>query len=177
MPKEPNPMCIECVKHARKVAKKIHGPVEEGGDGCWKPSCDRNRTHYRNRADNNAKQSQAYQVKKAKNSQGKFVESETFPVDVPPVAYLYLYQEDRPNAHLHAMSAAVWQGEEKLFQIEPIHCMGLKNRQIQAHLNEILQTLNKRYGIRQFWRDVRMDPRECPLSNCPLKEAPCPVNS
>ena len=157
---------------------RIHGPVEQGGDGCWSTQkCDRKRSHYRDRKENNAKQRQNYHTKKPAKSSAEEAESIYIPVAAPPVGLLYLYRENRKDAHLHAIAVSVWQGNDKLSEVEPVHCLGMTNRQVNLYLKTVLQSLNKRYGIREFEPPIRMEPIECPLAECPLKEAPCAVGS
>jgi len=91
-------------------------------------------------------------------------------LDLRPVAYLYLYREKRKDSPLHALAISVWEGDQKLLEIEPIHCSGLRNRQIQAYLQKALGYLRGRYGITKFESEVRMEPSECPISPCPLRE-------
>lgn len=88
---------------------------------------------------------------------------------LPPVAYLYLYREKRQDAPLHAIAAAVWQGNQKVLELEPIHCAGLRNRQLNQYLQEVLTQLEQRHGITQFEAQIRLEPQECPIDPCPLK--------
>jgi hypothetical protein len=93
----------------------------------------------------------------------------TVPVVLKPVAYLYLYREKRQDAPLHAIAVSVWQGDERLAEVNPIHCAGMRNQQIQAYLMDVLKTLRQRYGITKFEPEVRLDPVECPINPCPFK--------
>jgi hypothetical protein len=177
MPRPLNRKCLECIDYSRQEAMRIHGLAEQGGDGCWHPKrCDRKRSHYRDRKENNAKQRQNYHEKKPVPLP-ETEKSIYIPVSAPPVALLYLYREKRQDAHLHAISVSIWQGNAKLAEIEPVHCLGMTNRQVNQFLRTVLQTLGDRYGITEFEPPIRMEPRECPLPECPLKEAPCTVGS
>jgi hypothetical protein len=55
-------------------------------------------------------------------------ESIFVPVQAPPVALLYLFRENRQDAHLYAISEAVWYGNQMLAEVEPVHCLGMTNR-------------------------------------------------
>jgi hypothetical protein len=91
------------------------------------------------------------------------------PVKAPPVALLYLFRENRQDAHLHAISAAVWQGNQKLAEIEPVHCLGMTNRQVNEYLRNVLAVVGDRFGITEFEPPICMELMECPMQDCPLK--------
>jgi hypothetical protein len=91
------------------------------------------------------------------------------PVQAPPVALLYLFREDRQDAHLHAIAVAIWQGNRKLAEVQPVHCMGMTNRQVNEYLRNVLGVVGEKYGITEFEPPIRMEPMECPMQDCPLK--------
>lgn len=93
-------------------------------------------------------------------------------VETIPVAYLYLYREKRQDAPLHAIAASVWQGSEKTLEIEPIHCAGMRNQQVNQYLQKIQLQLDARFGIKKFESVLRLEPAECPIENCPLTSHP-----
>ncbi len=97
-------------------------------------------------------------------SEGIFV-----PVHAPPVALLYLFRENRQDAHLHAIAGAIWQGNLKLADVAPVHCMGMTNRQVNEYLRNVLGVVGDKYGITEFEPPIRMEPSECPMQDCPLK--------
>lgn len=174
MPLPPNPKCLACIDYSRVKAKRIHGPQ---GDGCWKDNtCDRKRNHYRYRKEDNAKRRGKYADQKATITEVETVESISIPVLVPPVALLYLYREKRQDSHLHSLAVSVWQGSEKLAKIEAIHCMGMTNTQVRNYLNEVLKVLRDRFGITEFEPAIRMEPSECKIAECPLKDRVCSSN-
>ncbi len=155
-----NPKCLACSRLSAPEAKQIHGPE---GDGCWnEKTCHRRRSHYRHRGDNNLRRRS---VK---------IAPPTFGIDVetPLVAYLYLYREKRQDAPLHAIAASVWQGSEKKLEIEPIHCAGMRNQQVNQYLQKIQLELDAQFGIKKFESVLRLEPVECPIENCPLKIHP-----
>jgi hypothetical protein len=67
----------------------------------------RGQSHYRHRLENNAKQSRGDRGLKTAGQAVEVGESIFVPVQAPPVALLYLFRENRQDAHLHAISAAV----------------------------------------------------------------------
>lgn len=170
-----DPKCQQCSHLPIETAKAIHG---ESGDGCWNDRvCHRRRSHYLNRDDNNQKRRGRYaQIRAINSAEQRFCKPEGTviapekPPTVPPVALIYLYREKRKDAHLHAITVSVWQGDQKLEQFQPTHCMGMTNTQVRSYLQGILQELNERYGIREFEPEIYRDPVLCPIVPCPLKD-------
>lgn len=171
-----NLKCLECSQLPIDIAKTLHG---ESGDGCWNDRiCHRRRSHYLNRNDNNQKRRGQYAVAKIQNNaksrlsqaMKSTVVAQT-PPSTPPIALVYLYRESRKDAHLHAVAVSVWQGDQKLEQFQPTHCMGMTNSQVRQYLQGILQELNQRYGIREFEPEIYRNPGLCPLVPCPLKDS------
>jgi hypothetical protein len=170
-----NPKCLACSQLPVEAAKQLHG---EAGDGCWNDRvCHRRRSHYLNRDDNNQKRRGQYTQKKAEVAilsrsckPKSLVVTPEIPPTVPAIALIYLYREKRKDAHLHAVAISVWQGDQKLEQFQPTHCMGMTNMQVRQYLQGILQELNQRYGIREFEPEIYRDPSLCPIVPCPLKD-------
>ena len=162
--------CLDCSSLSQLEAIALHSPGGEGRE-CWdEKRCPRKRSHYRNRKENNATQRGQYHAGKLANQSVETKESIFIPVQAPPVALLYLYRANRKDAHLHAIAVSVWQGNDELVQIEPVHCMGMTNRQVNLYLRQVLETLSDRFGISEFEPPIRMEPKECPIKACPLKE-------
>lgn len=163
-----DPKCLKCINYSRAEAKRIHGPQ---GDGCWQDNtCDSKRSHYRHRKESNAKRKGEYAEQKATRTPAETAETLSIPVQAPPVALLYLYKEKPKDAHLHALAVSVWQGSKKLAEIEPIHCMGMTNTQVNRYLREVLKVLRERFGITEYEPPIRMEPSECEIADCPLKD-------
>lgn len=132
--------------------------------------CDRKRNHYRHRKESNAKRRGEYASQKAITTPAETTETFSIPVQAPPVALLYLYKEKPKDAHLHALAVSVWRGSEKLAEIEAVHCMGMTNTQVNRYLKEVLRVLRERFGITEFEPPIRMEPSECEIAECPLKD-------
>lgn len=129
-----DPKCVACARLDMDRVRQLHGA---SGDGCFdKQRCYRRRSHYRKRLDLNAKRRARYA---AALGSAEEVGPELIEVGPPsePVALVYLYREAPKDSHLHALSVAVWQGEEKVAQTEPIHCLGLTNRQVNRYLGTV----------------------------------------
>lgn len=160
--------CLDCSRLSAADAIALHGSGTK--TGCWNPkTCPRRRSHYRHRLENNAKQRGGYRMLKTAGQAVEVGESFFIPVKAPPVALLYLFRENRQDAHLHAISAAVWQGNQKLAEIAPVHCLGMTNRQVNEFLRNVLEVVGEKFGITEFEPPIRMEPMECPMSDCPLK--------
>lgn len=132
--------------------------------------CDRKRHHYRHRKESNAKRRGEYADQKAITTSAETIETLSIPVQAPPVALLYLYKDKPKDAHLHALAVSVWRGSEKLAEIEAVHCMGMTNTQVNRYLKEVLRVLRERYGITEFEPPIRLEPTECEIADCPLKD-------
>ena len=164
-----NKRCLECSKLSQKDAIAKHGLGS--ATACWNPkTCPRKRSHYRNRKGNNQRQKAQYRDKNPKSTPVETTETLSIPVQAPPVALIYLYREKRQDAHLHALAGSVWQGSEKLAEIEAVHCMGMTNTQVNRYLREVLKVLCDRFGITEFEPPIRMEPTECEIPACPLKD-------
>lgn len=167
MPRRLNPKCLDCARLSVAEARQQHGAE---GDGCWDESlCHRRRSHYRKRRDINAARRSAYRQDVEQKRAEAAPEALSVPIALKPVAYLYLYRQKRQDAPLHAIAVSVWQGDQRLLEVAPIHCAGLRNQQIQTYLMDVLKTLQSRFGITKFEPEVRLEPAECPIENCPLK--------
>ena len=167
MPRRIDPKCLECAQWSATEARQQHGP---DGDNCWVESrCHRRRSHYRHRRNVNAARRSQYQQetqhKKAATEPGTL----TVSLELKPVAYLYLYRQKRQDAPLHAIAISVWQGNQRVLEVDPIHCAGMRNQQIQNYLMEVLKTLRQQFGITKFEPETRLEPTECPIVPCPLK--------
>ena len=73
---------------------------------------------------------------------------------------------------MHAISATVIQNGEKVLEVEPIHCAGYRKRQLERYMEQrVMPYLKERFGITHFANEIRLEPVECPLKDCPLKES------
>mgnify|MGYP001797757953 FL=1 len=166
-----DPKCVACVSLSAAQARQQHGP---NGDGCWdEKRCHRKRSHYRNRRDSNEKRRALYQQDVATRADD---EVETVSLDVAessmPYANLYIWREKRKDAPVHAIGATVIHNGQKVLEVKPIHCAGYRRRQLERYVSQkILPYLTERYGITHFVNEVRLEPIECPIPGCPLKEA------
>ena len=167
MPRRIDSKCLDCTQLSTAEAREQHGPE---GEGCWVESrCHRRRSHYRHRRDNNASRRSHYQQVRQQQAAAIAPETLEIPLNLKPVAYLYLYRQKRQDAPLHAIAVSVWQGNQQILQVKPIHCAGMRNQQIQGYLMEVLKALKEQFGIIKFEPEIRLEPAECPLDPCPLR--------
>jgi hypothetical protein len=168
MARKINPLCLDCSRLTQAEAIALHGPGTK--TSCWNARvCPRRRSHYRHRLENNAKQRGDYRALKTAGQAVEISDHIFIPVKAPPVALLYLFRENRQDAHLHAISGAIWQGNQKLYKIAPVHCLGMTNRQVNEYLRNVLEVVGEKFGITEFEPPIRMEPMECPMQECPLK--------
>ncbi|MEM9807486.1 MAG: hypothetical protein AAF959_19655 [Cyanobacteria bacterium P01_D01_bin.56] len=166
-----NQKCVACAQMSVAKARQLHGGA---GDGCWvEKRCHRRRSHYRNRQGLNEKRRVEYrqQVEADKPDDGvERVSLEVSPSSFP-YANLYIWREKRKDAPVHAISATVIQNGEKVLEVEPIHCAGYRKRQLERYVEEVMLYLKERFGITHFSNEIRLEPIECPIKDCPLKES------
>jgi hypothetical protein len=165
-----NRKCLHCATLDVEAAIGLHGPE---GDRCWDPSiCHRRRSHYRKRDDINAARRRIRRSNQ--KASGLTVHN---PIELPPpanllpvAAVLVLYRQ-RADAPVHAVAAEVWQGNQRIAAVQPIHCMGMKGDRVTAYIKEMLASLHHQFGISRF-EDVI---KELPVENCPIQ--PCPLKA
>lgn len=171
MPRKPDPKCLACAQLSIEEAQHQHGP---GGDNCWIASrCHRKRSHYRHRGQVNVQRREQYRASQHQEQ----TEELNLDLDLPPVAYLYVYRPKRADSPIHAVAVSVWQGDQQLLRVRPVHCAGMKGNQLKQYLVQVLKQLNQRYpNITQFEAEIRLEPQECPIKSCPLKPTPEPAD-
>lgn len=151
--------CLRCAMLSAEKAKALHGPE---GDGCWNPKvCYNRRSHARHRDRRN----------QARNRQRQTAVLEELAIDISEfaevwTAILVVYRRAGADTPVHAIAAQIWQGQQQVAVVQPIHCMGLVPSQVHAYLRRLLSLLDERYGIRKFASQERFDPELCPIRPC-----------
>jgi hypothetical protein len=142
-------------------AQTLHGT---DGDGCWTPAvCYSRRSYARNRDRIN-------QTRSRKRKEG---ELEQIPVEFAPLSQtvfgvLVVYRKAGADTPVHAISAEIWQGQEKIAIVPPVHCLGMVPSQVHQYVGKLLTVLEDRYGMKKFASQTRLDPELCGLCPCPL---------
>ncbi|MEM1253474.1 MAG: hypothetical protein AAGI69_13650 [Cyanobacteria bacterium P01_H01_bin.21] len=165
-----NPKCVACAQMSVAKARQLHGKT---GDDCWdEKRCHRRRSHYRNRHGLNEKRRVEYRRQVAKPDDGVERVSLEVADSSLPYANLYIWREKRKDAPVHAISATVIHNDQKVLEVAPIHCAGYRKRQLERYLEQkVMPYLKERFGITHFSNEIRLEPIECPLKDCPLKES------
>ena len=161
---------MACAQMSVAKARQLHG---ESGDGCWvEKRCHRRRSHYRNRQGLNEKRRVEYRQRVAKADDGVERVSLEVAEGTLPYANLYIWREKRKDAPVHAIAATVIQNGQKVLEVEPIHCAGYRKRQLERYMEQkVMPYLKERFGITHFSNEIRLEPIECPLEDCPLKDS------
>lgn len=81
---------------------------------------------------------------------------------------LVVYRKPGADTPVHGIAAEIWQGQEKIAIVPPVHCGGLVPSQVHAYIGKMLGILEERYGIRKFASQTQIDPDLCPIRPCPL---------
>lgn len=91
----------------------------------------------------------------------------------PVTAHLYRYFLD--GSLLHAISAALYEGESLILKTRPIHCHIMTDQSLQLHLQSMLETLSQSSGValHRFHEvsDLLLGARSCPVMGCHLNPA------
>ncbi|GAB4329071.1 MAG: hypothetical protein OHK0047_15740 [Leptolyngbyaceae cyanobacterium] len=89
-----------------------------------------------------------------------------------PAAILVLYRQS-PTTPVHAVAAEVWAGNQKVAEVKPMHCMGMRADKVTEYIKQLLSSLTQQFGILRFEDIVKDVPVEfCPIEPCPLKGIP-----
>ncbi|WP_072218274.1 hypothetical protein [Leptolyngbya sp. NIES-2104] len=151
--------CQKCAMLDAAQAQVLHGTE---GDGCWNPKvCYSRRSYARHRDRKNQQRNRSRQESVLK----------TLEVEIPEFAYLYyavlvVYRVAGGDTPVHAISAQVWQGQQQIAIVEPIHCVGMVPSQVHLYVRKLLALLDEEYGIRKFASLERVDPQQCPMRPC-----------
>ena len=176
MPRSINRKCLDCSTLSVELAIALYGSQ---GDNCWNPGnvngwgydCHRRRSHYRHRSDINATRRRLKRKGGTNSPQPPAALIEVIPPTpvVPVAAVLVLYRQ-HPTAPVHAVAAEVWQGNQKLAQIQAVHCLGMRADKVTDYLKELLGTIHQQFGVSRFEDVVKELPvHHCPIVPCPLK--------
>ncbi|PSB43923.1 hypothetical protein C7B80_22350 [Cyanosarcina cf. burmensis CCALA 770] len=159
-------ICRQCATLSVEEAKELHG---EDGDRCWNPQvCHRRRSHYRHRDDNNRSRRRAKRIGTGATELPVHTEIES---PAPPnaiAAVLVLYRQHK-NSPVHAVAAEIWQGNNLIASVKPVHCMGMRGDRVSEYLQEILALLTQQFGVTRFEDIIKEVPvQKCPIQPCPL---------
>lgn len=106
-------------------------------------------------------------------SKRKEGELEQIPVEFEPLSQtlfgvLVVYRKAGVDTPVHVIVAEIWQGQEKVAIVPPVHCIGMVPSQVHQYVSKMLSVLEERYGIKKFASQTRLDPELCVVRPCPL---------
>jgi hypothetical protein len=169
--------CRLCSKLDSATAKLKHG---SDGTGCWDDQhCHNRRSYYRHRGVRNYNRKQRYHLQRDPRVNtppsanpdlaSPVVNIITIPAPAAPAPVLFWYRETKQSP-LHAISAELWMGNDRVAKIEPVHCLGLTELQIKTLLLRILEGFSQHCGqkLERFRASVELHPLNCPVRPCPL---------
>ena len=81
---------------------------------------------------------------------------------------LQVWRENREDSPIHAIGVEIWGQDCKLAMVAPVHCAGWLPSQVHEYLRQVLEVLGAEYGFKKFASQVRIDPSQCPIQQCPL---------
>lgn len=166
--------CRLCSKLTSQEAQQRHGSE---GDGCWDEKyCHNRRSYYRHRGIRNHVRKQRRREQQpdrdAAGIEGNKV-NRVVTLEIPapaiPAAVVHWYRETK-DSPLHALGAELWMGNDRIVQIEPVHCLGLTEIHIKTLLVRILDAFSGHCGtkVERFRSAVELHPFNCPIRPCPL---------
>jgi hypothetical protein len=159
MPKKVAHNCFQCSKLSHDEAQT---------KSCWDADRCPNRRHYQRNKERISQQRQSLRTQ-AKTT----ISGTTIAIDHPigTAANIIFYRE-RQDAPVHAIAAEVWQGNRKVLNVKPMHCLGLSPAQVVGMMAEILKACSSELNVElsKFASKVELHPSLCPIRPCPLCE-------
>jgi hypothetical protein len=93
----------------------------------------------------------------------------------PRLVRACLYRYFLTGSLLHAISAALYEGEYLLIKTRPIHCHTMTEQGLQLHLQAMLDTFSQSSGVvlQTFCEvnDLLLEDNCCPVRDCHLNPA------
>lgn len=103
------------------------------------------------------------------NSTSEIIEVEQPLPPMTPAAILVLYRQSS-NTPVHAVAAEVWKGSQKIAEVKPVHCMGMRADKVADYIKQLLTSLNQQFAVTKFEDVVKeVSVQHCPIIPCPLK--------
>lgn len=148
-PKQIPAKCVRCALLSMAEVRSLHG---EGGDGCYVSEvCRSRRSYVRHRNQRNQTRRQRWHETSSGTAAAQ--------AETELTAELIAYRATRYNAPIDAIAAVVRQGKTKLATIQPVYCLGLLPKQIEAYIEAMRLVLQQDYGITYFSGVVQQLPR------------------
>lgn len=74
----------------------------------------------------------------------------------------------REDSPIHALGVEVWDGNEPIAVVQPVHCAGWLPSQVHEYVRQVLAVLALEYGFKKFASQKLISPTQCPIRPCPL---------
>ena len=87
---------------------------------------------------------------------------------MPLVNYgvLQVWRESREDSPIHAIGVEIWEQNNKIAMVAPVHCAGWLPSQVHEYLRQALTVLDTEYGFKKFASQVLINPEQCPIRPC-----------
>jgi hypothetical protein len=118
-----------------------------------------------------AKECISQQRRSLKMSNKAGCQPSTISIDHPVgTAASIIFYRERQDAPVHAIAAEIWQGNRKVLNVKPMHCLGLSPAQVVQMMAEILKACSTELNVElsKFASKVDLHPSLCPIRPCPL---------
>jgi hypothetical protein len=163
VPKKIAHNCFQCSKLSNGEAQ---------AKSCWDADRCPNRRHYQRNKERISQQRKTQAKLSDRPEESTAIASETtIAIDHPigTTASIIFYRE-RQDAPVHAIAAEVWQGNRKVLNVKPMHCLGLSPAQVVQMMAEILKACSVELDVElsKFASKVELHPSLCPIRPCPL---------
>jgi hypothetical protein len=185
MPKKVAHNCFQCSKLSHDEAQT---------KSCWDADRCPNRRHYQRNKERISQQRRSLKTQALRFSYGDATRSDhaeqptttaiasgaTIAIDHPiGTAASIIFYRERQDAPVHAIAAEVWQGNKKVLNVKPMHCLGLSPSQVVGMMAEILQacSIELEVELSKFASKVELHPSLCPIRPCPLCDRNSNINN
>jgi hypothetical protein len=170
MPKKVAHNCFQCSKLSHDEAQ---------AKSCWDADRCPNRRHYQRNKERISQQRRSLrtQAKLSDYTEQSTIISitsgTTIAIDHPiGTAASIIFYRERQDAPVHAIAAEIWQGNRKVLNVKPMHCLGLSPSQVVGMMADILKACSIELNVElsKFSSKVELHPSLCPIRPCPLCE-------
>jgi hypothetical protein len=79
-----------------------------------------------------------------------------------------IFDRERQDAPVHAIAAEIWQGNRKVLNLKPMHCLGLSPAQVVGMMAEILKACSTEPEVElsKLASKIELYPSLCPIRPC-----------
>ncbi len=77
-----------------------------------------------------------------------------------------MWRESREDSPIHAVGVEIWEQNNKIAMVAPVHCAGWLPSQVHEYLRQVLTVLDTEYGFKKFAPQVLINPEQCPIRPC-----------